>query len=130
MGNGSGGSSTWPGLAACRPTGATGCSASLVSKDGLVLTNHHCVVECEQTMSTAEQDYVSTGFLTHKRQEERLCPGMQAEILRQITDVTSRDPAPAPRQTAVVSQRLHQLAQTRQFGVPEPAVARTCSPGA
>jgi Peptidase S46 len=68
----------------------SGCSASVVSKEGLVLTNHHCVVECEQTMSTAEQDYVSTGFLTHKRQEERLCPGMQAEILRQITDVTSR----------------------------------------
>jgi hypothetical protein len=68
----------------------TGCSASLVSKEGLVLTNHHCVVDCEQTLSTAQQDYVATGFLTHNRSEERLCPGMQAEILRQITDVTER----------------------------------------
>jgi hypothetical protein len=68
----------------------SGCSASVVSKDGLVLTNHHCVVSCEQTMSTAEQDYVAQGFLTHARTEERLCPGMQAEILRQITDVTAR----------------------------------------
>ena len=65
----------------------SGCSASVVSKEGLVLTNHHCVVECEQTLSTAEQDYVSTGFLTHKRQEERLCPGMQAEILRHLKAV-------------------------------------------
>jgi hypothetical protein len=68
----------------------TGCSASVVSKDGLVLTNHHCVVECEQTMSTGTQDFVTTGFLTHSRTEERHCPGMQAEILQQITDVTQR----------------------------------------
>ena len=67
----------------------SGCSASVVSKDGLVLTNHHCVIACEQTMSTAEQDYVAHGFLTHARTEERQCPGMQAEILRQITDVTA-----------------------------------------
>ena len=68
----------------------SGCSASVVSKDGLVLTNHHCVVSCEQTMSTAQQDYVAQGFLTHARNEERLCPGMQAEILRQISDVTAQ----------------------------------------
>jgi hypothetical protein len=68
----------------------TGCSASVVSKDGLVLTNHHCVVSCEQTLSTAQQDYVAQGFLTHARTEERQCPGMQAEILQQITDVTAR----------------------------------------
>ncbi len=66
----------------------SGCSASVVSQDGLVLTNHHCVVACEQTMSTAQQDFVAQGFLTHARSEERRCPGMQAEILREITDVT------------------------------------------
>jgi Peptidase S46 len=68
----------------------SGCSASVVSKDGLVLTNHHCVVDCEQTMSTDKQDYVTQGFMTRARTEERQCPGMQAEILRQITDVTAR----------------------------------------
>jgi len=68
----------------------SGCSASVVSSDGLVLTNHHCVVTCEQTLSTARQDYVASGFLTHSRSEERLCPGMQAEILQQISDVTAR----------------------------------------
>ena len=67
----------------------SGCSASVVSKEGLVLTNHHCVVDCEQTMSSGKQDYVTNGFLTHARSEERTCPGMQAEILRQIADVTA-----------------------------------------
>ena len=49
----------------------SGCSASVVSKDGLVLTNHHCVVACAQTLSTAERDHVTQGFLTHARSEER-----------------------------------------------------------
>jgi hypothetical protein len=73
----------------------SGCSASVVSKDGLVLTNHHCVVDCEQTFSNGKQDYVSNAFLTHARTQERKCPGMQAEILREITDVT------APVQSAI-----------------------------
>ncbi len=68
----------------------SGCSASVVSKDGLVLTNHHCVVDCEQNLSTPQQDYVTSGYLTHARTDERLCAGMQAEILEQITDVTAR----------------------------------------
>jgi hypothetical protein len=66
----------------------TGCSASLVSPDGLVLTNDHCVIECAQDLSSPQKDYVKDGFLTATRAEERTCPGMQAEILTGITDVT------------------------------------------
>ena len=66
----------------------TGCSASLVSRSGLVLTNHHCVVECVQDLSSGDKDYVKDGFLTAAREEEKKCPGMQAEILASITDVT------------------------------------------
>ncbi len=65
-----------------------GCSASVVSGQGLVLTNHHCVVECVQDLSTGETDYVQSGFLTAGREEERKCPGMQAEILVESRDVT------------------------------------------
>ncbi|MET3528348.1 S46 family peptidase [Phenylobacterium koreense] len=66
----------------------TGCSASLVSDKGLVFTNHHCVVECAQDLSSDKTDYVQDGFLTASREEEKKCPGMQAEILTSITDVT------------------------------------------
>lgn len=66
----------------------TGCSASLVSKSGLVFTNHHCVVECVQDLSSDKRDFVKDGYLTATREEERTCPGMQAEILMSITDVT------------------------------------------
>jgi V8-like Glu-specific endopeptidase len=66
----------------------SGCSASFVSKDGLIFTNHHCVVDCVQALSTAEKDFVKDGFLTATRAEERKCAGMQAEVLEAITDVT------------------------------------------
>ena len=66
----------------------SGCSASVVSKSGLVLTNHHCVVECVQALSSETTDYVKDGFLTSARTEEKKCPGMQAEVLVSITDLT------------------------------------------
>lgn len=67
-----------------------GCSASLVSPQGLVLTNHHCVVSCVQDLSDARNDYVKAGFMPGTREEERQCPGQTAEILTGITDVTDR----------------------------------------
>jgi hypothetical protein len=66
----------------------SGCSASIVSKDGLVLTNHHCVADCAQALSTPKHNFVTDGFAARSRREERLCPGMQAEVLGQISDAT------------------------------------------
>jgi hypothetical protein len=68
---------------------AGGCSASLVSPEGLVLTNHHCVAGCVQDLSTADRDYLQTGFMPASRSEEKRCPGAQAEILASIADVTT-----------------------------------------
>ena len=69
---------------------STGCSASVVSPDGLVLTNHHCILDCAQSLSTPRQDYIKSGFIATNRREERLCPGVQAEILTSISDVSDR----------------------------------------
>ena len=69
---------------------STGCSASVVSASGLVLTNHHCVRDCAQALSSAGRDYVETGFMAAKRDDEKLCPGMQAEVLATISDATQR----------------------------------------
>ena len=67
-----------------------GCSASLVSGQGLILTNHHCVVGCVQDLSDARNDYVRNGWMPATREEEKTCPGQTAEILTDITDVTDR----------------------------------------
>ncbi len=69
---------------------SSGCSASTVTANGLVLTNHHCVRACAQNLSTAKVDYVKDGFSTAKREDEKLCAGMQAEVLSDISDVTAR----------------------------------------
>lgn len=71
---------------AVRLTG--GCSASFVSAEGLILTNHHCVVGCLQNLSTGDNDLVADGFNAADRTKERKCPGQQAEVVTAITDVT------------------------------------------
>ena len=72
--------------AAVRLTG--GCSASFVSPEGLILTNHHCVISCLQNLSTADSDLVAGGFNAADRARERKCPGQQAEVVTGISDVT------------------------------------------
>jgi len=69
---------------------SVGCSASVVTATGVVLTNNHCVAECAQDLSTPGHDYFQTGYLAAARAEEKTCAGMQAEILTAITDVTPR----------------------------------------
>lgn len=67
-----------------------GCSAGLVSGEGLVMTNNHCVATCVANLSTQATNFAETGFTPRSREEELKCPGASAEILTQITDVTER----------------------------------------
>lgn len=67
-----------------------GCSAGLVSGQGLVMTNNHCVATCVANLSTQAVNYAETGFTPRSREEELKCPGGTAEILTDITDVTER----------------------------------------
>jgi hypothetical protein len=69
---------------------AQGCSASFISPNGLVLTNHHCAAACIQQISTAEKDYSAKGFQAKTPAEEARCPGQEANILESISDVTAR----------------------------------------
>ena len=66
-----------------------GCSASFVSKDGLVLTNHHCVSGCIDQLSTADANLLAAGFLANDRAAEKQCPALEVSRLERITDVTS-----------------------------------------
>lgn len=67
---------------------ANGCSASLVSADGLVMTNHHCVRGCLEDLSTKERDLLSAPFIAKDRTAEERCLKTEANQLVKITDVT------------------------------------------
>ena len=69
---------------------ARGCSASFVSPEGLVQTNHHCAQGCIAQLSTATNDLVAAGFYAKERKDEVKCPDIEANQLIAITDVTDR----------------------------------------
>ncbi|MGA7355735.1 MAG: S46 family peptidase [Candidatus Cybelea sp.] len=74
--------------ASLRLTGSTGCSASFISRNGLIMTNHHCAVGCVSSLSTSAADYVKNGFYAKSRSDEVKCPGLEADQLLTISDVT------------------------------------------
>lgn len=67
-----------------------GCSGGIVSGDGLVMTNNHCVDTCVANLSTPAVNYAEAGFTPRRREDELRCPGALAEVLLSITDVTRR----------------------------------------
>ena len=66
------------------------CTAELVSKDGLLLTNHHCGFSEIQSHSSIEHDYLQDGFWAMSHKEELPNPGKSATFLISIEDVTSQ----------------------------------------
>ena len=66
-----------------------GCSASFVSPDGLVVTNHHCGFGALQFNSTPQRDLITNGFLAKTRDEELPAgPGSRVFVTTKIEDVT------------------------------------------
>jgi hypothetical protein len=68
-----------------------GCSASFVSDEGLVVTNHHCVQAALQFNSTPEKNLIKEGFLARTRAEEKSNgPQGRVFVTRSVKDVTAR----------------------------------------
>jgi hypothetical protein len=76
-----------------QPMGAVvslgGCTASFVSPDGLIVTNHHCVTGGLQFNSTPQRDLLKNGFLAKTRDEELSNgPGSRVYVTTRVTEVT------------------------------------------
>jgi hypothetical protein len=65
-----------------------GCTAELISGEGLLITNHHCGYGNIQRHSTVEHDYLTDGFWAMSRDEELPNPGLSVTFLIRIEDVT------------------------------------------
>lgn len=69
---------------------ASGCSGGFISKNGLVLTNHHCAHSCIEQLSTKEKDFIASGFYAKAESDEVKCPEIEIDQLVDISDVTQR----------------------------------------
>lgn len=67
-----------------------GATGSFVSKDGLIITNHHVAYGAVQKQSTAEINLVRDGFYAAARGEELPAPGYRAWVTLSVEDVTER----------------------------------------
>ncbi len=69
---------------------ATYCSASFVSGDGLIMTNHHCARESVTEVQKEGEDLHENGFMALTQDEERKVPGLFVDQLVLIKDVTDQ----------------------------------------
>lgn len=67
-----------------------GCTGEFVSKQGLLLTNHHCGYSRVQAHSSLEHDYLTDGFWAGNFEEELPNPGLTVTLLVKMEDVTSK----------------------------------------
>ena len=67
-----------------------GCTGEFVSKEGLLLTNHHCGYGSIQQLSSVDHDYLTDGFWALSREQELPVPGLTVSLLVKMEDVTDR----------------------------------------
>jgi hypothetical protein len=91
-----------------------GASASFVSPDGLVFTNHHVGAGCVHNLSTATHNYIKDGFYAPNREQEPRCPGLEVQNLLEIRDITKDvQQAARPNMTAAEAGSAQRDAMSR-----------------
>ena len=92
-----------------------GCTAEIISKDGLVLTNHHCGYGSIQKLSTVDHDYLQNGYWAMNHDEELPSKGLTVTFLDRFEDVTDEvnevtatkaDPKAREEALKIVSDKL------------------------
>ncbi|MBR5255417.1 MAG: S46 family peptidase [Bacteroidales bacterium] len=64
------------------------CTASVISDEGLLITNHHCAYSDLFDLSTPEKDYLKDGYWAFNRQDEIPLEGKAVYFLKRVLDVT------------------------------------------
>lgn len=65
-----------------------GCTGEIVSKEGLIFTNHHCGYDAIASSSSVDHNYLKDGFWAKTKKEEIPCPNLSVQFLIKIEDVT------------------------------------------
>jgi len=72
-----------------------GNSGALVSANGLILTDRSAVSDCVAKLNSAQHDYVKDGFYAATQADELSCPGLEANVLVKLEDISSQVKEPA-----------------------------------
>ncbi len=67
-----------------------GCTAELISKEGLLLTNHHCGYDAIAELSTPEKDYLTNGFWAASKKDELKPKSLYVRFFVRMDDCTKR----------------------------------------
>jgi hypothetical protein len=89
------------------------CTASFVSGEGLILTNHHCSAQCLAEISSPQQDRLKNGYLARNREEEVRCPTQYADVLTDIEDITAKVAAATKGMDAEAAGKARKKALTQ-----------------
>jgi hypothetical protein len=65
-------------------------SGSFVSPNGLIFTNHHIASDCISKVSSAQHDYMKSGFYAGSQSEELQCPAIEANVLIALEEVSAK----------------------------------------
>ncbi|MBO6062365.1 MAG: S46 family peptidase, partial [Bacteroidales bacterium] len=76
------------------------CTASVISDEGLLITNHHCAYSDLFDLSTPEKNYLEDGYWAFHRQDEIPLQGKEVYFLKRVLDVTDEVAAVADSLTA------------------------------
>jgi hypothetical protein len=82
-----------------------GCTAELVSEEGLILTNHHCGFGEIQKHSSVKHNYVKEGFWAKKRSEELPNDDLSVHFLKEIIEFTPKILSGVPSGLEMVQER-------------------------
>lgn len=74
------------------------CTGSMISSQGLMITNHHCAYDDIQRLSTLEHDYLKYGFWAKSHKDEIPIKGKVVLFLDRVLDVTEEYKAELEKQ--------------------------------
>ncbi len=83
-----------------------GCTAEIISPQGLLLTNHHCGYGQIQKHSSVQNDYLSDGFWAKNMTGELPNPGVTVDFIADIKEVTNQVLAGTQNLDAAAAQKL------------------------
>ncbi len=113
-------------LGTVRFPGGTG---SFVSKDGLVITNHHVGRGAIQQVSSAKADFIKDGFTAATRTQEIKVPGLELMMLVSTEDMTAKvNAAVKPGMTEGEALKARQGALSDLRKAEEAKSGLTCEP--